>query len=227
MMDGANVQIKSCIDMPIIAKAMEWFEAHKVTSCFWQVRRSSGMFCSMTLGSSSNTLGGPRPFLETVLTSPEHTGAVAARLDQFHTSTQNLWDKRRDTVNSIGSTALAARISDIYFGSHSAIKPPTFQKVVLHLVDEFALNGFLDREEPVQVWLPTSVAGGGAFQLHLVKGAARCYTLHAMSLHLQIMNRPLNSKLPVLFASLTSDLTLVAPLVGPSLELVAFRNAQL
>lgn len=130
------------------------------------------------------------------------------------------------SFNSAGSTHFAANISNISFSANSSVKPPTFQKVALQLVDEFALNGFLSKEEPVQVWLPASAADGGPFALNLIKGAARCHTLQALLLYLFIMNRPVNSTLPILFASLTSGLTLVAPLVNPNLEMIAFRNAQ-
>ena len=76
------------------------------------------------------------------------------------------------------------------------------------------------------MWLPTAAPEGALFTLHLVKGAARCHTLQALLLYCFIMDRPINTTMPILFSSVTSGLTLMAPLKDPNLETIAFRNAQ-
>ena len=83
--------------------------------------------------------GGPCQFLEAALTSPEEASSFARWLDELHPGGAEVWDRQKKLP--IGET-FKARVADMSFKSCASVKPPTFQKVALSLVDEFAMNGF-------------------------------------------------------------------------------------
>ena len=66
----------------------------------------------------------------------------------------NIWDGDGPTLVTKGTTPFLGKISYLNFAASASVKPPTFHKVALQLVDEFALNGFQSESEPVQIWLP-------------------------------------------------------------------------
>ena len=147
--------------------------------------------------------GGPQQFLEAALTSPGEIDRFQSYLDGLHA--EGTWDGTDLTAK--GSTPFQAKISQLSFRADSSIKPPTFQKVALQLVDEFALNGFLSQSEPISVWLPKDNEET-RFHLYYVKGAARSHTLQALLLYLLYTKRNLSS-LPVLAASITNGVTVI------------------
>ena len=146
----------------------------------------------------------------------------------MHGDATNIWDGDGPTLVTKGTTPFLGQISYLNFAASASVKPPTFHKVALQLVDEFALNGFQSESEPVQIWLPKeSSPTWNCFHVSFVKGAARCHTLQALLLYVMYTGRRLSTCCPAPFASITSGLTLVNPLTDPTLETIAFKNAQL
>ena len=141
--------------------------------------------------------GGPQQFLEAALTSPGEIDKFQTFLDGLHA--EGTWDGTDLTAKD--NRPFQAKISQLSFRADSSIKPPTFQKVALQLVDEFALNGFLSQSEPIAVWLPKDNEET-RFHLYYVKGAARSHTLQALLLYMMYMKCNL-SYLATLASSIT------------------------
>ena len=137
------------------------------------------------------------------MTSPGEIDKFEMFLDGLHA--EGTWDGT--DLSAKGNAPFQAKISQLSFKAESSIKPPTFQKVALQLVDEFALNGFLSQSEPIAVWLPKDNEEL-RFHLYYVKGAARSHTLQALLLYLLYTKRNLSS-LPVLAASITNGVTVI------------------
>ena len=174
------------------------------------------------------TYGGPPQFLEAALTDLEQKTKFATFLDHMHGDATNIWDGDGPTLVTKGTTPFLGKNSYLNFAASASVKPPTFHKVALQLVDEFALNGFQSASEPVQIWFPKeSSPTGNCFHVSFVKGAARCHTLQALLLYFMYTGRRLSTCCPALFASITGGLTLVNPLTDPALETIAFKTAQL
>ena len=129
-----------------------------------------------------NKYGGPMQFLEAALTSPEEIARFAQFLDGLHGSSET-WDGK--DFSAKGNIQFQGKISQLSFKAESSIKPPTFQNTALKLVDEYTLNGFLSKEQPIQVWLKDTCKTETQFQLFYVKGAARSHTLQALLSHHQ------------------------------------------
>ena len=167
---------------------------------------------------------GPLQFLNAAF--PEHLmiDSFANHLDAMFPRTVDHWDRAQ--TPSVLMDRHVLRPSDCSFALNSTIKPPTFQKVALALIDEFALSGFVSETEPLQVFRPREAVNNHRFQMHYIKGAARCHTAFAVLLYFGILKKKLNEYLPLLASSL-HHLVSVNPLIDPSLEQIALKNAQL
>ena len=136
--------------------------------------------------------GGPMQFLEAALTSPEEIARFTQFLDGLHGSSETCDGK---DFSAKGNIQFQGKISQLSFKAESSIKPPTFQNTALKLVDEYTLNGFLSKEQPIQVWLKDTCKTETQFQLFFVKGAARSHTLQALLMYIMYMKRNLRSLL--------------------------------
>ena len=162
---SVNINKEPSIGINISPSAREWFvQAQKdgTLAPLAQLRDT----LQHDLEAIFRHFGGPQQFLQTAVTSGNNHQVFAARLDQLHSEAGTFWDGRRESLAD-GQGHFFAKISSISFSTESTVKPPTFQKVALQLVDEFALNGFLSQGEPVQVWLPTAAPDGGAIHTAL------------------------------------------------------------
>ena len=99
-------------------------------------------------------------------------------------------------------------------------------RVALQLLDEYMLNGFLTKLEPLRVWLPNNHTAGQPFQLCFVKGAARVHTLQALMLLFYLLSLDIRSLCPKLHSSLQSIHACV-PVLNPTMETIVLKNAQL
>ena len=98
-----------------------------------------------------DNFGGPAQLLRAVLGSAqENAQPFAGYLDELvnreHGS--GFWD--RATALESGKVALISP-ADLAFHTQSSIKPPTFRKVAMQLLDEFILNGFITVHDPLRV----------------------------------------------------------------------------
>ena len=166
-------------------------------------------------------------FLANMLPDATTRAAFAAKLDaDYPPGNLTNWDRKDNIYNLARDTTILITPGDLSFEATSSVKAPTFTRVAMQLLDEFMLNGFISENDPLRIWTPVDTPAGAPFQVYYVKGAARSNTLLALLLALYLLDSPPLKSCPHLHASLQL-IRAIVPLVQPSHEAVALKNAQL
>ena len=223
----AKMEYRSPLDMPFNDNLRDWWMAFAPVSAIYGNKASIRDAVLTDFTTIFQRFSGPQRFLANMLPDATTRAAFAAKLDtDYPPGNRTNWDRTEDIYNLAKDKTISITPGDLSFAEASSVKASTFTRVAMQLLDEFLLNGFVTENDPLRIWTPVDTTAGAPFQLYYVKGAARSNTLLALLLALYLLDSPPLRCCPRLHASL-QKIHVIAPLVQPSHETVALKNAQL
>ena len=249
--DAQDVKSKYAlpVGMTISDEGFTWFSEFSKGSALFNGKGTLREAVQTDFTKIFTELGGPLQFLHLMLVnkmSPDvvtekisklqlSSAAIADRVAMFSRKLEadfkrdETWDRATSIYsNYTGDNAAVFQVhlADFSFCIDSSSKGPTYMRVALQLLDEYLLNGFITKLEPLRVWVPNNHNAGQPFQLCFVKGAARAHTLQALMLVFYLFNIDIATHLPKLYSSLHTIYACV-PVLNPTYETVVLKNAQL